>query len=158
MATRIVSEGTPQEAERRQEKKMKRLETRQELAQYLNVKKVACVSINLDDMTKDGEGYYAKGTEVRCSYQTRNGDNLRTKGYVYTDNGRWFISGSGSVLHSGERIYTTEALEMAKWANAPTVKEGDEIVVLAYLGEATFPMVMTVGRLDVHCSTVCELF
>lgn len=137
---------------------MKVLSTRQELAQYVNIKGVACVSINLDNITKD-EWKYATGDDVRCGYPTTRYGEQRTRGHVYTEQGKWYISGSGDCLHNGTDINKQEALEMMRWSNAPTVREGDEIVVIGYSDEAkiTVATVWTVGKINPFCMTACEL-
>lgn len=140
---------------------MKTLETRQELAQYVNIKKVPCVSINLDPILDldNKEWLYAEGGKVRCAYDAGRYGELNTEGNIYCEKGKWYISGNGVCIHSGTGIYKHESLETIEWANSPLVHEGDEIVVIGYFSkvEQCFAYVFKVGKIDPHCMTVCEL-
>lgn len=138
---------------------MKIISTRQELAEYVNIRKVACVSIDLSTKTQD-KWQYAKGDKIKCGFNTRSYGEMTTRGNIYTEQGKWYVSQDALCIHDGEAIWKSEAIKMMEWQHTPTVREGDEVVVICYYGNdesLTVPVVFTVGKVNSNCSTVCEL-
>lgn len=149
---------------------MKMISERTEIAKALNFGKYPVLEINLDNVEeyKKNDGTterYCVGCDVKVEYQTKRYGAMHTHGHIFfdcfdNDNAleHMEISASGSCLKSD--FGYSDIMKDLHWANVPTVKAGQEVVVVVRSEKSKMALVILYkvsDRVDPHCMTCATL-
>lgn len=132
---------------------MRRLTERTEIAKAINFGKYPVIKIDLADRDEHG----VKGTKVNIDF---GGEFfIHAKIRSYNDKKYLKISQGGTMLSASTGY--SDYIEMLEYANAPTIKADQEIVVVMIDSEKKdvyAPAIIKTGkRIDKFCSTPLDL-
>lgn len=132
---------------------MRTLIERKEIAQAINFGKYPVIKIDLADRDE----YGIKGTKVNIDF---GGDYLiHAEMRAYNDT-KYLTTSKGGTMLSATVSYS-DYMEMVDYANAPTIKADQEIVIFTYNSlrkEIYNPVIIKTGKkVDKFCSTPLDL-
>lgn len=144
---------------------MKLLSERTEIAQALNFGKYPVLNINLDNEEKilrnDGSvERYCKGCDVKVEYKTNNHGTLSTRGNIYYDflaDENFFENGfkiSNNSTCLSDSFGYRDIMEDLRWASAPTLKAGQEVVIVFNSEKSKIAVVM-IGKVSDEINQFC---
>jgi hypothetical protein len=131
---------------------MRRLIDRTDIAKAINFGKYPVIKIDLADR----DDYGIRGTKVNIDFGGEYFIHGKIRSY---DDERCLTATQGATCLSKE-IYYDDYLEMVEYANAPTIKANQEIVIFMYNSmtkEVFAPAIITTGKIDRFCSTPITL-
>lgn len=127
---------------------------RQGFAYVCNSMKYPVLIADIDK--HQGENGYCRFDTVRVVWNHR-GKEMPVEGTLEVEDGKWSIGNGGCCL-SASFTYS-DMVESITNANAPVIREGQVIAVALKSDKAKhcWLMMFKVGKLDIHCTTMCEL-
>lgn len=132
---------------------MKRLTERTEIAKAINFKQYPVIKIDLADK----DDYGIKGTKVNIDF---GGDYyIHAEIRAYSDT-RYLTTSQGATMLRASVSYS-DYMEMTEYANAPTIKADQDILIFLHNSETRevfAPAIIRTGkRIDRNCQTPLEL-
>lgn len=133
---------------------MRLLSERTEIAKVLNFGKYPVLTL---DMTDNGDKSYREGCDVKVACKTKTHGTLYAHGKLYIEDGHIRVSNGGACVKAS--FGYSDVMDMARWANVPTIEEGQDVVVIYDFKDTKSCIVeiLKVGKTDLHCMVACEL-